>query len=523
MKEEFNLIDYLVEKQPELLARTWEHLWLTGISVVFAIALGLTLGILISRKRKLASPVIGIANMIQTIPSIALLGFLIPFLGIGAVPAILALFLYALLPIIRNTYTGIADIDPAIREAGMGMGMTNWQLLTKVEIPLAMPIIFAGIRTATVINVGVATLCALIAAGGLGEFIFTGIALNNMALILTGAIPAAILAILIDVLLGFIQQKINTLFKPLAIGLSFIVLLILIIQLLPATENQEPKLKAGLPAEFMKRPDGWDGLRKAYQLEMDGVQMNAGLMYMAVKNNKVDVIGGYSTDGRIDAYELRVLADDKAYFPPYHVAPVIRQASLDKYPELDSIMGLLANRIKDADMRRLNFLVDQEKQSPKTVAKAFLDSLGFQTAIDREGEAELIIGGKNFTEQFILAELFTILIENNSSLNVESKLGLGGTQVVFEALQAGEVDLYPEYTGTGLLVIIQPDQATTDSLMRNSDQLFDYVNTQFQKQFQSRWLKPLGFNNSYALMMRESQAKKLKIKSISDLANFMEQ
>ena len=517
MNDNFPFWDFLAEKRFELFERTIEHLWLTGISVIFAVAIGLSLGILISRKTKMANPIISIANMIQTIPSIALLGFLIPFLGIGAYPAILALFLYALLPIIRNTYTGITDIDPAIREAGLGIGMTPWQLLTKVEIPLALPVIFAGIRTATVINIGVATLCALVAAGGLGEFIFTGIALNNQQLILLGAIPAALLALIVDLLLGIIQKHIISWFKPLLILFTISLIITLIINTLPTPKSA--KLIAGLPAEFMKRPDGWEGLKKAYQLEMEGVQMNAGLMYMAAKEKKVDVIGGYSTDGRIDAYQLHVLEDDQHYFPPYHVAPVIRISTLTKYPELESILNKLANRISDADMRTLNYKVDQEKQAPSKVAKDFLQQQGFSVDLARNGDADIIIGGKNFTEQFILAEIFTLLIENQTALNVETKLGLGGTQVVFGALQAGEIDIYPEYTGTGLLVLLQPEKQISDSLMQSQEQLYQYVNLQFQEKFQSKWLQPLGFNNTYALMMRKSQAKKLKINTISDLSN----
>jgi osmoprotectant transport system permease protein len=134
--------------------------------------------------------VLGVAGVLQTVPSIALLGFMIPLFGIGALPAVIALFLYALLPIIRNTATGIREVDPAVRESAWGMGLSGWQVLTQVELPLALPVLFAGIRTAAVINVGVATLAALIASGGLGESIFGGIALNNTAMILAGAIPA---------------------------------------------------------------------------------------------------------------------------------------------------------------------------------------------------------------------------------------------------------------------------------------------------------------------------------------------
>ena len=153
----------------------------------------------------------------QTIPSVALLGFLLPLLGIGVVPAIVALFLYALLPIVRNTSTGIEEVDEFVREAARGMGMSDIQILTKVELPLAVPVIFAGIRTATVINVGVATLCALIASGGLGEFIFRGIALNNVNMILAGAIPAAMLAMFFDFVLGILQKFIRQLIKPVLI------------------------------------------------------------------------------------------------------------------------------------------------------------------------------------------------------------------------------------------------------------------------------------------------------------------
>src|SRR6202012_1651371 len=162
--------------------------------------------ILIARRTRLSGTVLSIAGILQTIPSIALLGFMIPLLGIGPKPAIVALLLYALLPIIRNTYTGITGVDSAVKEAAVAMGMSKWQILTKVELPLAMPVILAGIRTATVINVGVATLALYIAAGGLGEFIFGGISLNNTNMILAGAIPAALLAILFDFLLSRVQH-----------------------------------------------------------------------------------------------------------------------------------------------------------------------------------------------------------------------------------------------------------------------------------------------------------------------------
>ena len=442
-----DLIQLLISKRAEIGLKTLEHLWLTGISVLMAMVIGVGLGILLSRKQRWATPVIGFANVIQTVPSIALLGFMIPLVGIGATPAIIALFLYALLPIIRNTYTGICDVDPAVKEAGSGLGMTDYQLLTKVELPLALPIIFAGIRTATVINVGVATLCALIAAGGLGEFIFTGIALNNVDLIMVGAIPAALLALLLDGLLGLVQKKVQEWLRPLLVLLGIIIVAVLLYQFFASSDGH--RLHVGLPAEFMERRDGWEGLKKAYDLQLEAVQMNAGLMYDAVKNDKVDVIGGYSTDGRINAYNLRVLKDDKEYFPPYFVAPIVRESTLEKHPELRQVLNMLSDKITDAKMRNLNYQVDHEKKLPKSVAKEFLSELKLKTDVERTGEADIVIGGKNFTEQFILAELFLLLIENYTTLNVELKTGLGGTQIVFGALKAGEIDLYAEYSGTG--------------------------------------------------------------------------
>lgn len=188
---------------------TVEHLNLTLLAVILAIIVGVPLGILLTRHRFLASPVLSLAGVIQTVPSLALLGFLIPLMGIGAKPAILALFLYALLPIVRNSYVGIDNVDPPIIEAGRGMGLTDLQILFRVELPLALPVIMAGIRTSTIINVGMATLCALIGAGGLGQMIFRGISMVNSSMILAGAVPAAILALALDFLLGLAEKLLS--------------------------------------------------------------------------------------------------------------------------------------------------------------------------------------------------------------------------------------------------------------------------------------------------------------------------
>ncbi|MBE9209936.1 ABC transporter permease [Nostoc sp. LEGE 06077] len=203
---------FLIKYAPEIFQHTLEHLFLVGIAIGIATFIGIPLGILITRQPRLCQPILGLANVLQTIPSLALFGLLIPVPiigGIGVVPAIVALTVYSFLPIIRNTYTGITSVDPAIIEAGRGMGMTDQQLLLQVEIPLAMGIILAGVRVATVIGIGIATIAAAIGAGGLGVFIFRGIAVVNNDLILAGAVPAAMIALLADFLIGLFEKRLK--------------------------------------------------------------------------------------------------------------------------------------------------------------------------------------------------------------------------------------------------------------------------------------------------------------------------
>lgn len=190
----------------EVLEATSVHIQLVFFSMLIAIVLGIGLGILITRVPRLSTVVLGGAGIMQTIPSLALLGFMIPIFGIGVNTAIAALFLYSLLPIIRNTYTGIKDVNKATVEAAKGMGMTSLQVLIKVELPLAIPMIMAGVRTAAVINVGTATLAAFIGAGGLGDFIFLGITRGIDGLILLGAIPAALLAIILEIFFTYLER-----------------------------------------------------------------------------------------------------------------------------------------------------------------------------------------------------------------------------------------------------------------------------------------------------------------------------
>ena len=184
-----------------------QHIGLVAISTAIAALIGLPLGVLVARRAAWRRPVLGLANVFQTIPSLALFGLLIPVFGIGAWTAITALVVYALLPIVRNTYVGITGVDPAVREAGRGMGMTDGELLRLVELPLAAGVILAGVRIATVVSVGIATIAAAIGAGGLGVYIFRGVATVDDTLILAGAIPAALLALLADALLGLVERR----------------------------------------------------------------------------------------------------------------------------------------------------------------------------------------------------------------------------------------------------------------------------------------------------------------------------
>lgn len=203
---------FFIEHREEILSATLDHVWLVLIAMLIAIAISVPLGMFIVYHKALRTLALGIASILQTIPSLALFGFLIPipFIGgIGKRTAIVALVLYALLPILRNTYVGLTSIDPAILESAEAMGMTRGQIMVRVRFPLALSVILAGIRTATVLTIGVATIAAAIGAGGLGSFIFRGVAMVNDALLLAGAIPAALLAILADFLLGLIERRLR--------------------------------------------------------------------------------------------------------------------------------------------------------------------------------------------------------------------------------------------------------------------------------------------------------------------------
>lgn len=505
-----NFIDFILTNRLEILEQTVEHIGLALISLLISILIGIPLGIIITRIKKVKDFVIGFVGVIQTIPSIALLGFLIPIFGIGVLPAIIALFLYALLPIVRSTCVGIEEVDSGVKEAAKGMGMSDLQILRKVELPLATPVIFSGVRTAAVLNVAIATLCAYIAAGGLGEFIFRGIALNNTNMILAGAIPASLLAISFDFTLGVLQKYINRIIKPVLI-ISFVVLLTVVPFVIVPKLFIHP-FQAGFTAEFIEREDGYQGLKKVYGLaNLKVVELEQGLIFDALKNKKVDLVSGHSTDGRIKSYSFQILEDDKKLFPPYYACVLVRGQTLRKYPMLKNVFSRLNGKITDEKMREMNFRAEHNKEPVVNIARDFFVGAGLAPAKKRahtNNNPNVIIGGKNFTEQYILVEIFKQLIEGYSDLNVKVKSGLAGTKVCFDALKKGEIDLYPEYTGTASFVILKNDRID--------------IKNEFKKQFDIEWLEPLGFNNTWVLLMRREDAEKSGIRTISDLKGYLD-
>jgi osmoprotectant transport system permease protein len=379
-----SLAEFLSRNVGELVTLTLEHLFLVAVSTGIAILIGVPLGILLTRKPALSKPVLGFANIMQTVPSLALFGFLIPLNiylfhvkilgGIGARTAIVALVLYALLPIIRNTFTGIRSVDPAIRDAGRGMGMTDRQLLFQVELPLALGVIIAGVRVATVICVGTATIAAAIDAGGLGRYIFRGLRANDNVLILAGAVPAALIAIAADLALGYFERTIQL---------------------------------------------GRRTRRSAKKVIISSVAVLCAIILIVYF-----VVGGSS--GRI------------------------------------------------------------------------------------------AVGSKDFTEQVILGEILAQTIENSTPLQVTRRFDLGGN-LAHEALVAGEIDTYVEYTGTALLAILK-SQPITDPA-----EVLRRVKKDYAERFKVEWTEPLGFNNTFAVLVRGEDANKFNLKTISDAAKISPQ
>ncbi|HKA34363.1 MAG TPA: glycine betaine ABC transporter substrate-binding protein [Candidatus Binatia bacterium] len=376
-----NLWHFLAAHRAEVVQLSLEHLFLVAVSTGIAILIGVPLGIALTRRPALSKPILGFANIMQTVPSLALFGFLIPLNiylfhvriigGIGARTAIAALALYALLPIIRNTFTGINGVDPAIREAGRGLGMTDRQLLLQVEVPLALGVIVAGIRVATVIAVGTATIAAAIDAGGLGRYIFRGLRMNDNTLILAGAVPAALLALAADFLLGAVEHSFGR------------------------------------------------GRRR----------LN--------RRHAVAALG----------------------------AVVV------------AVVAIVVFTLHSGASRRI------------------------------------AVGSKDFTEQVILGEIVAQTIESRTGLPVERRFDLGGN-LAHDALVAGEIDSYVEYTGTALTAILKLPPIS------DAREVYRRVKAEYAARFHVEWLEPLGFNNTFAILVRGQDASKLGLKTIGDIAKY---
>ncbi len=521
-----SLFRYMAEHASQIAELLLEHIEMTAVAVGFAVLIGVPLGILISYVKKLGKPIIGAANVVQAIPSMALLGLAIPLLGIGTLPAVVMVIIYSLLPIIKNTYTGIASIDPQLVEAARGIGLTRWQILTKVKIPLALPVIMAGVRISSVTAVGLMTMAAFIGAGGLGYLVFSGIRTVNNLQILAGAIPACLLALLVDFLMGLIEKLVTPISlqpqfgkskselkkkrrrEKAVLAVAAVLVVILVGNSVAGSLQQEDKsitlgskdfteqlvlcnlyadviehdtdisvvrkenlggsqvcfeamekgeidmyvdytgtvyvsilnhevkndmdavyqeckaeldedygiavlnqtafnntytlavtnetaekyglktiedlgkcdseLVLGTTLEFLNREgDGLPGLVKKYGFHFKkSIGIDGSPRFTAQQTGEVDVIDAFATDGLLKKYGLTVLEDRDGYFPPYYAIPVIREETLQEYPELEDVINKLSPYLTDEVMQELNYQVDEEGKQPAEVAEAFLESQG---------------------------------------------------------------------------------------------------------------------------------------------------
>ncbi|MBY0501518.1 MAG: ABC transporter permease subunit [Alphaproteobacteria bacterium] len=355
--------------------KTMEHIYLTSLSLIFATVIAIPLGIGIVRFSFLRTFILKAGSISQTIPSLAMLAFLVPFLGLGTLPTLVVLTFYAIYPILRSTTTGLENIPIEYIEASKGLGFSSLQRLWHVELPLAFPMIISGLRVATAMTIGIATIAAFIGAGGLGDFIMQGLSLNDSSLILLGAIPIACLALVFDY------------------GISKI------------------------EARFQKRK---------------------------------------LTRHKIPLFQKLVLAS----------------------------LSL--------------FLI-------------FWGGHTFLKEVEGTHNDKIIIASKNFTEQYILAELMAQLIESRTSLSVKRKFNLGATDIVHQALLKGEIDLYPEYIGTAYVTVLKKTQTT------NPTDILQEVRTAYKDKFNLIWLDPFGFSNSQSLAIKKEFAEEHNLYCLSDL------
>lgn len=499
-----NLVNTFLERKGDWITGLFEHLQISLLSLIIAIFIAVPLGIIISGNKKTSEWFLQITGIFQTIPSLALLGLFIPLMGIGTLPAVVALVIYAIFPILQSTITGLSEIDSSLEEAATAFGMTKLEKLKKYQLALAMPILMSGVRTASIMIIGTATLAALIGAGGLGSFILLGIDRNNSALILIGAISSAVLAIIFGLLIKLLQDKktktilASLLAAVVALTISFIPIgkmsndklviagkigaepeiLINMYKILIEDETDidvevkpnfgktsflyealkggsidiypeftgtvtttllktpetvasndpdevyevarkkifeqdklvylnpmkfqdtyalavtekfakehnlsdisdikrvENSAKVGFSLEFNDREDGGIGLKNLYHLNLNVKTMEIALKYQAISSGDVNIIDVFSTDSKLITGKLKVLKDDKRLFPPYQGAPLLREETLKKHPELESILNKLAGKITEKEMTEMNYKVDIEGKPAYDVAKEYLQKEG---------------------------------------------------------------------------------------------------------------------------------------------------
>jgi len=358
------LIEFFIANRAQVWQLAVEHLLLVITATAAAAAVGIPLGVVLTRKPALTRPVLGTANILQTIPSLALFGFLIPILGhygIGRLPAIIALFLYSLLPIIRNTFTGITGVDPAVKEAARGMGMTDWQMLAQVELPLATSVIIAGLRVATVISVGTATIAAAIGAGGLGTFIFRGLRMSDNTLVLAGAIPAALMALAADFVLGWLEKSLSPMrararTRRVALAAALAVLLVVVIGVIGLRAGTGNRIVVGskdfteqviLGEMVAQLIESRAGLEVSRQFELGGDICHRGLL-----TGEIDCYVEYTGTAFTAILKHEPLTDPRAVYNQ------VKQEYASRFNlELLDPLGFqntFAILVRGADARRLN-------------------------------------------------------------------------------------------------------------------------------------------------------------------------
>ncbi|MFJ5564235.1 osmoprotectant update ABC transporter permease/substrate-binding subunit OpuFB [Lysinibacillus xylanilyticus] len=418
-----NFLDVFSERKGQLLASLVEHIQISFIALFFAVVIAIPLGIYLTNKKKIAESIIGISAVLQTIPSLALLGLLIPLFGIGKVPAIIALIVYALLPILRNTFTGINEVDPSLKEAAMAMGMNTRKRLVKVELPLAMPVIMAGIRTAMVLIVGTATLAALIGAGGLGDIILLGIDRNNTALIILGAVPAAILALVFD----FLLKKLELLsFKKTITALSIIsvvAVLMIIFPLLNFKEKEEIVIAGKLGSEP-------EILINMYKLLIENetdlkVQLKPGL-------GKTSFVFNALKSGSIDIYPE---------FTGTAISEFLKEEAINNNQED------VYNQAKEGMMNKFEMMMLSPMKYNNTyalaVSKEIADTYHLQTISDIKPIQESIKVG--FTLEFNDREDGYLGIQKRYGITL-SNITTMEPKLRYQAIESGNIDLLDAYS-----------------------------------------------------------------------------